>query len=291
MRKFVSDMKVRGFSDETVRTYTLQCSKFLSSCNVADVMKLTEKEFRDHLERMVDGGSLQATSINLYNSVVRFFYEVTLEKDINHKRVPHMKEPVQRPDVLTPDELAAFFSAMCNPKHFAAFLNMYGSGLRISELLGLKIEDIESKRMLIHVRNGKGGKERFTPLTQSGLEALRYYWKTYRPTNRNGYLFPDASRTRPMSARAFEASFKTYKDESGIVKDARPHTLRHCFATHMLQGGTDLMTLKEMLGHSSLSTTAEYLHLSLVDKSNTESPETHSRAFWDEYRRRNFIHA
>ncbi len=289
-RKLLQDMQLRGFSKATLSTYSKQCNRFLEFCKAKDTSKLTEKEFRAYLLYLTDRNDLAPTTINLYNCAVRFLYEVTLEKDINYKRVPHVKETVSRPEVLTPDEFEAFFSEVTRPKQFAFFLNLYGSGLRISEMVALRINDIDARRMLLHVRCGKGRKERFAPLTQAGLEAFRYYWKMYRPINANDYIFPDYSKTRTQGYRSFESMFRKIAKDARIIKKASCHTLRHCFATHTLQSGTDLMRLKEMLGHSSLSSTTVYLHLSLVDKSNTMSPEELSARFWAEYRERNFIH-
>lgn len=289
-RKLLQDMQLRGFSEATIACYSRQCDCFLEFCKAKDTSKLTEKEFRAYLLYLTDRNDLAPTTINLYNCAVRFLYEVTLEKDINYKRVPHVKEPVTRPEVLAPQELEAFFREVARPKHFAFFLNLYGSGLRISEMLALRVNDIDAGRMLLHVRCGKGRKERFAPLTQAGLEAFRYYWKMYRPTNDNDYIFPDYTKTRTQSPDSFESMFRKIVKDAQICKKASPHTLRHCFATHTLQSGTDLMSLKEMLGHSSLSSTTVYLHLSLVDKSNTKSPEELSTQFWAEYRERNFIH-
>ena len=289
-RKFLQDMQLRGFSEGTISCYSIQCNCFLEFCKVRNTAQLTEKEFRSYLLHLTSRGNLAPSTINQYNSAIRFLYEVTLEKDINHKRVPHAKEPVRRPEVLTPQELEAFFREVTRPKHFAFFLNLYGSGLRISEMAALRVDDIDARRMLLHVRCGKGRKERFAPLTQSGLEAFRYYWKMYRPTNANDYIFPDSSKTRTQNPRSFDAMFKKIAKDADICKKASPHTLRHSFSTHTLQSGTDLMTLKEMLGHSSLSSTTIYLHLSLVDRSNTRSPEELSAQFWAEYRERNFIH-
>jgi len=256
-RKLLQDMQLRGFSKDTISSYSIQCNRFLEFCKAKNTSKLTEKEFRAYLVHLTSREDLAPSSINQYNCAVRFLYEVTLEKDINYKRVPHVKEPVTRPEVLTPQELEAFFREVTRPKQFAFFLNLYGSGLRISEMIALRVDDIDAKRMLLRVRCGKGRKERFAPLTKAGLEAFRYYWKTYRPVNANNYIFPDYTKTRTQS----------------------PHTLRHSFSTHTLQSGTDLMRLKEMLGHSSLSSTTVYLHLSLVDKSNTKSPEELSAQF------------
>ena len=190
-RKLLQDMQLRGFSEDTISCYSIQCNRFLEFCKAKDTSKLTEKEFRAYLLHLTSREDLAPSSINQYNCAVRFLYEVTLEKDINYKRVPHVKEPVTRPEVLTPQELEAFFQEVTRPKQFAFFLNLYGSGLRISEMIALRTNDIDAKRMLLHVRCGKGRKERFAPLTKAGLEAFRYYWKTYRPTNANDYIFPD----------------------------------------------------------------------------------------------------
>jgi site-specific recombinase XerD len=283
-------MQLRGFSEATISCYSRQCDCFLEFCKAKDTAKLTESEFRSYLLHLTNRKDLAPSTFNQYNSAVRFLYEVTLEKDINHKRVPHAKEPVTRPEVLTPQELEAFFKEVARPKQFAFFLNLYGSGLRISEMVALRTNDIDAGRMLLHVRCGKGRKERFAPLTQSGLEAFRYYWKMYRPTNANDYIFPDYTKTRTQGYRSFESMFRKIAKDAQIIKKANCHTLRHSFSTHTLQSGTDLMTLKEMLGHSSLSSTTIYLHLSLVDRSNTRSPEELSAQFWAEYRERNFIH-
>ena len=289
-RKFLQDMELRGFSQNTIATYSIQCDRFLAFTKTRDTSRLTEKEFRSYLSHLHQRGDLALSSINLYNSAIRFLYEVTLEKDINHKRVPHAKEPTKRPVVLTVEELRAFFEHVARPKHFAFFLNLYGSGLRISEMLALRTDDIDAKRMLLKVRCGKGNKERYAPLTEAGLEAFRHYWRLYRPVNTNNFVFPDYTRTRTMTRCAFESSFKKILALGGICKWMSPHMLRHCHATHTLQSGTDLVTLKEMLGHSSVSSTAEYVHLSLVDKSNARSPEELTAEFWAEYCERNFIH-
>ena len=185
LRKLLADMRLRGFRENTVESYNLPIMRFLNQCCKTDVMSLDEKDFRSFLLHLHKQGTLKPSSINQYNSAIRFFYEVTLEKDINYKRVPHSRKNKTRPEVLSIPELISFFNEINNPKHFAFYLNLYGSGLRISEMVSLQTRDIDGKRMLLHVRNGKGGKERFAPLTDAGYKALRYYWKTYRPVNAN----------------------------------------------------------------------------------------------------------
>ena len=253
--KLMDDMKLRNFTPDSIKSYYRNCLKFLDFIKVKDTSRLTEKELRGYLLHL-SNKALQASTINQYNSTIRFLYEITLEKDLNYKRVPHMKEPKKRPEILTVEELASFFSILVNPKHFAFIITLYGSGLRISEMLDLRTGDIDGERMLLHVRSGKGRKERYAPLTKASLEALRYYWKLYRPANENNFVFPDSTRTRTMSHDAFAAAIKKIANEAGICKNPTPHTFRHQFSTHMLQGGTDLMTVKEMLGHELLESTS-----------------------------------
>ena len=290
LRKLLSDMQLRGLSENTVKSYSFPIMQFLNQCCKTDVMSLDEKDFRQHLLHLHNQGTLKPATINRYNSAIRFFYEVTLEKDINYKRVPHAKQHKIRPEVLSVPELISFFDEINNPRHFAFYLNLYGSGLRISEMLSLQTGDIDGKRMLLHIRNGKGGKERFTPLTDAGYTALRYYWRKYSPVNAHNYVFPDYTRTRTLSKAALESMFKKVSKEAGLGKAVTPHTLRHSFSTHSLQSGMDLMTLKEMLGHTSLSSTSVYLHLSLIDQSNKRSPSGVTSEIKSLFDERNFIH-
>ncbi|NQT60691.1 MAG: site-specific integrase [Bacteroidetes bacterium] len=227
LRKLQTDMQLRGFSTNTIESYSLPTVRFLSQCRKTDVRLLDEKDFRTHLLYLYNQEVLKPASINQYNSAIRFFYEVTLEKDINYKRVPHSKKHKTRPEVLSVSELISFFDEINNPKHFAFYLNLYGSGLRISEMVSLQTRDIDGKRMLLHVRNGKGGKERFAPLTDAGYTALQYYWKMYRPVNVHNYIFPDCTKTRTLTTKAFSSQFK--KLYQRMQDYARPphHKYRH----------------------------------------------------------------
>ena len=288
LTKLMVDMRLRNFSDNTIESYLITAKKFLIFTKIQNTFELCEKQFREYLVLLLTQ-NLKSSTVNQYNCAISFLYAVTLEKDINYKRVPHMKKIKTRPEILSVDELASLFANLTNPKHFAFFLNLYGSGLRISEMLALKTTDIDGKRMLIRINSGKGRKQRYAPLTLAGYEALRYYWKIYRPVNDNNYLFPDHTKTRTLKSGTFELMLKKITKQAEICKNTTPHTFRHCFATNSLQSGLDLMTLKEMLGHSSLSSTSVYLHLFLVDKSNSKSPEELTKIFWDEYRERNFI--
>ena len=290
MRKLYTDMQLRGFSETTIDSYILGVKKFFTYVTNPNINALNEADFRSFLTALHQQDNLKASTINHYNSIVRFFYEVTLEKNLNYKRVPHAKTHKTRPEVLSPDELLILFDEITNFKHFAFFINLYGSGLRISEMASLKTQDILKNKMLLHVSDGKGGKERFAPLTDAGYWAFQLYWKRYRPGNARNYVFPDYTKTRSLSSAAFDSMIRKIAKESLLSKSVSSHTLRHSFATHMLQSGTDLMTLKEMLGHSSLSSTALYLHLSMVDTSNNRSPTDVTAELRDRFDTRMFCH-
>jgi integrase/recombinase XerD len=291
MRKLYTDMQLRGFSERTIDCYILGVKRFLNQTTKPNINALNEADFRSFLMALHQQDDLKASTINHYNSIIRFFYEVTLEKNINYKRIPHSKVHKSKPEVLSPDELLILFDEITNLKHFAFFINLYGSGLRISEMASLKTQDILKSKMLLHVSDGKGGKERFAPLTDAGYWALQQYWKRYRPKNARNYVFPDCTRTRSMSSAAFDSTIRKISNKSSLSKSVSAHALRHSFSTHMLQSGTDLMTLKEMLGHSSLSSTAIYLHLSLIDTSTKRSPADVSAEIQDRFAERMFFHA
>ena len=138
-----------------------------------------------------------------------------------------MKMNKTRPEILTVEELASLFANISNPKHFAFFITMYSSGLRVSEMLALKTGDIDGKRKLIRVRCGKNRKERYAPLTLAGYEALRYYWKVYRPVNNNNYLFPDYTKARTQTSTAFRLMLKKITKQAKICKNPTPHTLSY----------------------------------------------------------------
>jgi integrase/recombinase XerD len=271
MEKLQMDLQLRRFSEGTITCYNYTLNRFLDTVDKSDKNNLDEFDFRSYLYSLHQT-DLNARTINNYNSAIRFLYEVTLEKDINYKRVPYAKIDTYQPTFFSPDEILKLFDGISSAKHLAFYLNLYGSGLRISEMLSLKTEDILKSKMLLRVRSGKGRKERFTPLTEAGYQAFRLYWKQYSPENSQNYVFPDYTKTRPMSSQAFSSALNKIAKKADFHKPTSPHAFRHSFATHMLQSGTEFIALKEMLGHRSVTSTALYLHLSLVDTSNNRSP-------------------
>ncbi len=171
---------------------------------------------------------------------------------------PVPRKEKKLPVVLSLEEIAAFFAVIENLKHWTIFTLMYATGLRISETLNLVPSDIDSKRMVILVRQGKGKKDRYATLYPSLLGSLRDYWKAYRPET---WLFPGQTPDEPLNRSSVERLCAPFRKKAGIKKRVTPHTMRHCFATHLLEAGTDLRTIQLLLGHRSLNSTAVYLHV------------------------------
>ena len=219
---------------------------------------------------MKDERKLSDSSINNYNSVIRFIYEVTLDKLLNKKQIPMRKKKKTVYKVLTKEELSAFFNVCNNFKFKTIFMLVYGSGLRIGEVANLREEDIDSKNMRIFVREGKGNKERYTILSKQSLQMLRTYWGKYRQNKRRGRIFLSESG-QAITTGVIREHFRKYRRKAKINEKATLHTLRHNFATNLIENGATLIQVKELMGHSNIRSTMEYVHVANIDL-NLESP-------------------
>ena len=224
--KMNEDMKMRGFSHWTEESYLLKTK---------DIMKYFKKpmeeveieELRNFLLKYLrEERKLSERSVNYYNSVIRFMYEVTMDKIINKKQLPMYRKRRKMKDVLTKEELSAFFNACDNYMYKTIFMLIYGSGLRISEAVNLKIEDIDSRKMRIFVRAGKGGKDRYTVLPQTSLEMLRKYYQMYKPNHPEGYLFLNREG-RVLKIERTRVFFRRYRKKAKIDEKFVVHSLRH----------------------------------------------------------------
>ena len=173
------------------------------------------------------------------------------------------------PEVLATSEIKALLQATTNLKHRTILMTIYAAGLRVSEAATLRINDIDSKRMLIRVRQGKGNKDRYTLLSEVNLSLLRTYWKEYRPKT---WLFPGVTPNKPITTRTIQKVFQMGKEKAKISKDVSVHSLRHSFATHLLESGTDIYYIQRLMGHSSTKTTSLYIHLKQEDLLKIKSP-------------------
>jgi len=215
-----------------------------------------------------DQGGRQVSSLNQAINALKFYYGTMLKKRFVYE-VKRPRKDRKLPVVLSQEEVARILSSVENIKHKALLMLIYSAGLRVGEVVRLKIEDIDSKRMLIHIKGSKGRKDRYTMLSETALETLRQYWREYKPTK---WLFDGARAGRYLSTRTVEKVLEYACEKAGIRKDISVHTLRHSFATHLLEGGTDLRYIQEILGHKDSKTTEIYTHVSTKSIGKIKSP-------------------
>jgi integrase/recombinase XerD len=256
-QRFIDDMRLRNLSPRTIEVYVHAVSKFAKHFgqSPANLVPTQVREYQLHLIE-------QRVSWSQFNQAVcalRFLYNVTLKRPHVIEHLPFAKRPRILPDVLTRQEVTQLLAAAASGRDRALLETAYACGLRLRELLGLKVTDIDSSRMVMHVRQGKGKKDRLVPLSPHLLEVLRGYWREHRSTN---WLFvglkPDAALTDGTVQRMCRRTAK----RAGLTKRIHPHTLRHSFATHLLEAGVDLLSVQAILGHSHFNTTTKYLHIS-----------------------------
>lgn len=269
--KLASDIRLRGMSEGTVLAYCTQASFFMNYFNKS-ADEMGEKEFRIFLEYLNRERNLKPTTFNNYNSALRFLFEVTLEQNLNYKRVPRKRLPSTIPNALTREEIVAFLQVIDDPRYKAIFSITYGSGLRLSEVQKLRIQDVDSTQMRLFIYQAKGQKDRYVPLAHSSLEALRAYYKITRPKHPLGYLFLSRCGDDYLSGAAIHEAFKRYYNQSGIKSYATIHTLRHSYATHLMEDGVNIFFIQRLLGHATLVTTMRYLRIAYTDLMKTKSP-------------------
>jgi len=267
-RRMIDDLRIRNYSPRTIETYTRCVARFAKHFSRSPA-ELGPEEIREYQIFLVHTKHSSWTLFNQTVCALRFLYKVTLGRSDMIEHIPYPKQEKQLPVVLSRDEVARFFAAITNLKHRTILMTMYGAGLRISEALGLRVSDIDSDRMLIRVQQGKGKRDRYVPLAPTLLCQLREYWRTYRPQS---WLFPGGHLDRPLTPCSVQRASARARLKARLTKPVTTHTMRHCFATHLLETGTDLRTIQLLLGHSSLQTTAVYLHVATSALQSSEHP-------------------
>jgi len=262
------DLKLKGYSPKTQAAYLGYMKKFVRYFGRSPA-KMGEEEIREYLYHLVTERDLGDSSINSAYSALKFFYKTTLCRDWNVAKIPRRKTEKKLPVVLDGSEIKQLFAVTANLKHRALLMTTYSAGLRVSETAHLKVYDVDSKRMQLRVTQGKGKKDRYALLSSVTLNLLRDYWRQYRPFS---WLFPGCSPDRPISTRSIQKIFEKAKQKAGIKKPATVHTLRHSFATHLLEAGTDIYRVQKLMGHTSPKTTAIYIHLRRQDLLKVVSP-------------------
>ena len=252
------DMVLRNLSEKTQVMYHAAARDLEKYFN-RPPDQLNEGDVKSFLLSIVQVRKLSQSSLKINYSALRFLYETTLGKGWVIDRIPYPKTTRSIPRILTKSEIRKIFDATVTLKQKVMLMVTYSAGLRISETARLKITDIDSTRMLLRVDQGKGNKDRYTLLSQVALETLREYWKEYRPKN---WLFPkDTKAEDHVPIDTIRQTFKRAKNEASITKPASCHTLRHSFATHLVQNRADIRSVQQMLGHADISTTQIYTHM------------------------------
>jgi integrase/recombinase XerD len=265
-QRFIDDLRLRNYARRTIDTYVGRVACFAKHFGRSPEL-LGPNEVRDFqlhlLERRVSW-----SSFNQAVCALRFLYGTTLGRAEQLPLIPFGKRPKTLPSVLSPAEVLRLLDAAEPGRERLLLQVAYGCGLRLSELLHLQVADIDSARMVIHVRQGKGAKDRLVPLSLRLLEELRAYWRMHRPRT---WLFPGQKSGRPINASHIQRGLGRLVQQVGLSKHCSMHTLRHSYATHLLEAGVDVLTLKALLGHTSLQTTARYLHVSTHRLAQTPS--------------------
>ena len=258
-QRMIDAMIQRGFAQRTQETYVGAIRRMAKHYR-RDPAQYTVQEVQAYLLRMVKDERLSYSSMNQAACAMQFLFQTVLGHKREHFQVPFAKVPIQRPELLAREEIARLFAACSHPMRRMLLQTMYAAGLRVSEVCALRVKDIDSHgdRMCIRVACGKGGQARYTVLSPTLLGYLRIYVRTFRPSV---WLFPSASAEQPMNIEMAQRAYQGARMRAGITKSGGTHTLRHCFATHLLEGGIDLFTIQKLLGHSHISTTGRYLHL------------------------------
>jgi site-specific recombinase XerD len=264
----IEDMKLKNLSLRTIGAYAMRVGNFARHFGRSP-QHLGREEVRAYLLHLVQEKKVSWSVYNQTLAALRFVYEVTLGRKDVLERIPFPKQPKRLPTVLSLDEVARFFAAIVGIKHRAILMTAYAAGLRLSEVTGLRVDDIDSKRMVIRVRQAKGRKDRYVMLSPRLLTLLREYWKAARPAD---WLFPGDVPGQPISGKAVYMVCVQAARTAGLGKHVTVHTLRHSFATHLLEAGTDLRTIQVLLGHRKLETTAIYTHVSPAAVQATRSP-------------------
>lgn len=268
-QRMIEDMQVRNLSPHTQTSYVQQVSLFARYFHRSPEA-LGPEEIRSYQVYLTNEKKLAAGSILIAVAALRFLYKVTLKKDWTFEDIiPAPKKPQTLPVVLAPSEVLQFLDCVADAKHRAILTTCYAAGLRISEAVHLKPTDIDSQRMVIRVEQGKGQKDRYVMLSPKLLETLRSYWRALRPKL---WLFPGDVAGQPITKDAVERVCQKARQRSGIAKPVTPHSLRHAFAVHLLESGTDVRTIQLLLGHRSLATTARYLRIATSKVCSTSSP-------------------
>jgi integrase/recombinase XerD len=267
-QRMLQDMGIRNLALNTQLAYVQQISAFARHFDCSPEA-LGAEQVRAYQVHLLEERKLAAGSLSVVAAALRFLYKITLRRPWNDDDIPMPKRPLKLPIVLSPEQVVRFLACVASTKHLAILTTIYASGLRVSEAVALRPADIDSARMVLRVDQGKGRKDRYVMLSPRLLEVLRDYWRIERP---RPWLFPGDGADRHITKNAVEQACQKAHRAAGIDKPVTPHSLRHAFATHLLEAGTDVRRIQLLLGHRSLATTSRYLKIATSSLCATVSP-------------------
>jgi site-specific recombinase XerD len=264
----IREMTLRGFSRRTHKAYVYQVVALVRHYRRAPE-QITNAEIQSYLAHLIQHRKLSWSTCSQAAMAFRFLYHDVLGHDRSEFHVPAPRQPQRLPEILSRQEVCRLLAAPPNPKHRLLSATVYAAGLRVSEAVALKVSDIDADRMTLRVEQGKGAKDRYLPLSVRLLKQMREHWKTNPP---GVWMFANRAKTRPIDITVAQKVYGLSKIRAGIAKHGGIHSLRHAFATHLLEAGTDLATVQRLLGHRHITTTMRYFHLSQGRVITTRSP-------------------
>ena len=267
-KKMIAEMQLRRFSLNTQESYVRSVSGLARHYRISPD-KINGGQLKDYVLFLTNERSLKWSTINTITAGIRFFYTETLGRKDVALSIPPRKTPRRLPEIFGPGELIRLFDSVKNIKHRTILITAYGCGLRISEVTNLKVGDIDSKRMMVRINHGKGDKDRYSIISPRLLAELRSYWLTYRPSH---WLFPNERSKEKLTRSTPQLIFKAAVKKATITKNVTFHSLRHSFASHLLEAGVDTRTIQILMGHASITSTARYLHVARKNLSSVKSP-------------------
>lgn len=286
-KRMMEELQRRNYSPSTIESYLHAVEDFARHFGKSPDL-LDQEHVRQYQLHLVQDRKLAVNTVVGRIAALRFFFVKTLRRPYQREDLPSPKRPKKLPTVLSQEEVARLIDSAGNLFHHAILMTLYATGVRRAELCKLRVSDIDSERMVLHVQNGKGNRDRDVPLSPKLLETLRTYWRWKKPKT---YLFPsrtaDSAGEQPISTKAIYFAVRQAAKRAGLQKPISPHTLRHSFATHLMESGTDIRTIQMILGHADLEHTTVYLHLSQrhlqtvsnpVETITVPSPETLRRS-------------
>ena len=271
LQKFQQQLVLKSYSRSTIKTYTNEFTQFLYTIQNKPAKEFSVQRVKDYLQYCHEKLKLSENTLHSRINALKFYFEQVLRREKFFWDIPRPKKQSQLPNFFNQDEIAAIINNVQNRKHKVMLMLAYSAGLRVSEVVSLKTYQIDSRRMTIFISQAKGKKDRIVNLSPVLLVMLREYALAYKPA-KNGYLFEGITKGTPYSTRSLQEVLQTAKKKAGIMKPGSIHSLRHSFATHLIERGTDVTMIQKLLGHNDLKTTLRYLHTSNSDLLKIVSP-------------------